>query len=86
MVSDLRESGAIENYADMVVMLHREDAYEKESLRSGEADLIIGKHRNGPTVTISVGFQGALLLHAVQLLDLQRLAIWPVVRVPQAVV
>ncbi|MEV6134324.1 replicative DNA helicase [Streptomyces violaceusniger] len=58
MVSDLRESGAIENDADMVVLLHREDAYEKESPRAGEAELIIGKHRNGPTATISVAFQG----------------------------
>ncbi|MDQ0808763.1 replicative DNA helicase [Streptomyces sp. B3I7] len=58
MVSDLRESGAIENDADMVVLLHREDAYEKDSPRAGEAELIVGKHRNGPTATISVAFQG----------------------------
>ncbi|MER6441274.1 replicative DNA helicase [Streptomyces sp. NPDC001185] len=58
MVSDLRESGAIENDADVVVLLHREDAYEKESPRAGEAELIVGKHRNGPTATISVAFQG----------------------------
>ncbi|GHJ18882.1 replicative DNA helicase [Streptomyces albus] len=58
MVSDLRESGAIENDADMVVLLHREDAYEKESPRSGEAEIIIGKHRNGPTATVTVAFQG----------------------------
>jgi replicative DNA helicase len=57
-VSDLRESGAIENDADMVILLHREDAYEEGSPRSGEADLIIGKHRNGPTATITVAFQG----------------------------
>ncbi|MFE2585447.1 replicative DNA helicase [Streptomyces sp. NPDC059378] len=58
VVSDLRESGAIENDADMVVLLHREDAYEKETPRAGEADLIVGKHRNGPTATITVAFQG----------------------------
>ncbi|BBG20676.1 putative replicative DNA helicase (plasmid) [Actinacidiphila reveromycinica] len=57
-VSDLRESGAIENDADMVILLHREDAYEKDSPRAGEADLIVGKHRNGPTATITVAFQG----------------------------
>jgi replicative DNA helicase len=57
-VSDLRESGAIENDADMVILLHREDAYEEGSPRSGEADLIVGKHRNGPTATITVAFQG----------------------------
>jgi replicative DNA helicase len=58
MVSDLRESGAIEQDADMVILLHREDAYEKESPRAGEADLIVGKHRGGPTATITVAFQG----------------------------
>ena len=58
MVSDLRESGAIEQDADIVILLHREDAYEKESPRAGEADLIVGKHRNGPTATITVAFQG----------------------------
>ncbi|MCZ2525132.1 replicative DNA helicase [Streptomyces sp. SCUT-3] len=58
MVSDLRESGSIEQDADMVILLHREDAYEKESPRAGEADLIVAKHRNGPTATITVAFQG----------------------------
>ncbi|KAF0651170.1 MULTISPECIES: replicative DNA helicase [Streptomyces] len=58
MVSDLRESGSIEQDADIVILLHREDAYEKESPRAGEADLIVGKHRNGPTGTITVAFQG----------------------------
>ncbi|MGW5818069.1 replicative DNA helicase [Streptomyces noursei] len=58
MVSDLRESGSIEQDADMVILLHRPDAYEKDSPRSGEADLIIGKARNAPTCTITVGFTG----------------------------
>lgn len=58
MVSDLRESGSIEQDADMVVLLHREDIYEKESPRAGEADIIVAKHRNGPTKTIVVAFQG----------------------------
>ena len=57
-LSDLRESGAIEMDADVVVLLHREDAYEKESPRAGEADLIVAKHRNGPTATVTVAFQG----------------------------
>ncbi|MFJ4343220.1 replicative DNA helicase [Streptomyces sp. NPDC088915] len=57
-LSELRESGSIEQDADMVILLHREDAYEKESPRSGEADLIVAKHRNGPTATITVAFQG----------------------------
>jgi replicative DNA helicase len=49
---------SIEQDADMVVLLHREDAYEKESPRAGEADLIVAKHRNGPTATVTVAFQG----------------------------
>ncbi|GAA1997519.1 replicative DNA helicase [Microbacterium ulmi] len=57
-LSDLRESGSIEQDADMVVLLHREAAYEKDSPRQGEADLIVAKHRNGPTDTITVAFQG----------------------------
>ncbi|MEJ1154215.1 MULTISPECIES: replicative DNA helicase [Microbacterium] len=57
-LSDLRESGSIEQDADMVVLLHREAAYEKDSPRAGEADLIIAKHRNGPTDTLTVAFQG----------------------------
>jgi replicative DNA helicase len=49
---------SIEQDADMVILLHREDAYERESPRAGEADLIVAKHRNGPTDTIVVAFQG----------------------------
>jgi replicative DNA helicase len=58
MLADLRESGGIEQDSDMVILLHREDAYEKESPRAGEADFIVAKHRNGPTATITVAFQG----------------------------
>ncbi|QIG46179.1 replicative DNA helicase [Nocardioides anomalus] len=58
MLSDLRESGSLEQDADMVVLLHREDVYERESTRPGEADLIVAKHRNGPTRDITVAFQG----------------------------
>jgi replicative DNA helicase len=58
MLSDLRESGSLEQDADMVILLHRDDAYERESPRSGEADLILAKHRNGPTANITVAFQG----------------------------
>ncbi|WP_406029233.1 replicative DNA helicase [Nocardioides sp. NBC_00850] len=57
-VSDLRESGSLEQDADMVVLLHRDDVYEKESTRPGEADVIIAKHRNGPTRDLVVAFQG----------------------------
>ncbi|MCL8026683.1 replicative DNA helicase [Nocardioides sp. BSK12Z-3] len=58
MMSDLRESGSIEQDADMVILLHRDDVYEKESQRPGEADLIVAKHRNGATRDIVVAFQG----------------------------
>jgi replicative DNA helicase len=49
---------SIEQDADVVLLLHREDAYERESPRAGEADLIVAKHRNGPTATVTVAFQG----------------------------
>src|SRR6201999_3319156 len=52
LLSDLRESGSLEQDADMVILLHREDHYEAESARAGEADLIVAKHRNGPTATV----------------------------------
>ena len=58
MASDLRESGSLEQDADMVILLHRDDVYERESTRPGEADLIVAKHRNGPTRDITVAFQG----------------------------
>ncbi len=58
LLSDLRESGSIEQDSDVVILLHREDAYERESPRAGEADLIVAKHRNGPTTTVTVAFQG----------------------------
>jgi len=57
-LSDLRESGSLEQDADVVILLHRESAYEKDNPRAGEADFIVAKHRNGPTDTITVGFQG----------------------------
>ncbi len=55
--SDLRESGAIEADADIIILVHREDAYEPESPRAGEADLIVEKNRNGPRATITVASQ-----------------------------
>jgi replicative DNA helicase len=58
MLSDLRESGSLEQDADVVILLHREDLYEKDSPRAGEADFIVAKHRNGPTNTLPVAFQG----------------------------
>ncbi len=58
MLNDLRDSGALEDNADIVILIHREDAYEKDSPRAGEADFIVAKHRHGPTATITVAFQG----------------------------
>jgi replicative DNA helicase len=58
LLSDLRESGSLEQDSDVVILLHREDLYEKESTRPGEADLIVAKHRNGPTADIVLAFQG----------------------------
>jgi replicative DNA helicase len=58
MASDLRESGSLEQDCDLAILIHREDAYERESTRPGEADLIVAKHRNGPTADVVVAFQG----------------------------
>ena len=68
MLSDLRESGSIEQDADVVILLHREDAYEKDSPRMGEADIIVAKHRNGPTATVVTAFQG----HYSRFVDMHR--------------
>jgi replicative DNA helicase len=67
-VSDLRESGSLEQDADMVILLHRPDAFERDDPRGGEADLILGKHRNGPTATITVAHQ----LHLSRFVDMAR--------------
>ncbi len=58
LLADIRESGSVEQDADVVILLHREDAYVRESPRAGEADLIVAKHRNGPCATVTVAFQG----------------------------
>jgi replicative DNA helicase len=65
-LSDLRESGSIEQDADVVLLLHREDYYDKETPRAGEADFIVAKHRNGPTDTITVAAQ----LHLSRFVDM----------------
>jgi replicative DNA helicase len=66
MLSDLRESGSIEQDADVVILLHRDDYYDKESPRAGEADFIVAKHRNGPTDTVTVAAQ----LHLSRFVDM----------------
>ncbi|MEO5834708.1 MAG: DnaB-like helicase C-terminal domain-containing protein, partial [Nakamurella sp.] len=57
MLSDLRESGSLEQDADMVILVHRPDVFESDDPRAGEADLIVAKHRNGPTMTVAVAHQ-----------------------------
>jgi replicative DNA helicase len=57
-VNGISLHNSIEQDSDVVILLHREDAYEPESPRAGEADLIVAKHRNGPTAVVTVAFQG----------------------------
>jgi replicative DNA helicase len=57
MLADLRESGAIEQDSDVVIFVHREEIYDPETPRAGEADIIVAKHRNGPTDTVTVASQ-----------------------------
>jgi replicative DNA helicase len=58
VISDLRESGSIEQDSDVVILLHREEMYEKETPRAGEADVIVAKQRSGPTGTVILAWQG----------------------------
>lgn len=59
MIADLRESGSLEQDADVIMLLHRPDYYNEDE-RVGEADIIVAKHRNGETRVISVAFQGQM--------------------------
>ncbi|WP_083956498.1 replicative DNA helicase [Tersicoccus phoenicis] len=58
IANGLAVHNSIEQDADMVVLLHREDLYNKESEKAGSADIMVAKHRNGPTKNIEVAFQG----------------------------
>lgn len=59
MLSDLRESGSIENDADIVMFIYRDEYYNPETQRQGIADVIIAKHRNGPVGEVSLRFVGS---------------------------
>lgn len=65
-MSDLRESGSLEQDPDVVILLHREDAYVRESARAGEVDLIVAKNRSGPMATVTAAFLG----HYAQIADM----------------
>jgi replicative DNA helicase len=56
-LSDLRESGAIEQDADVVLMMYREDYYEEDTDRAGLTDIYIRKHRNGPIGRVELAFK-----------------------------
>ena len=57
MLSDLRESGQVEQDADVVMFVYRDEYYDRESERLGEADIIFAKHRNGPVGEVTLTFQ-----------------------------